>query len=134
MKKINLAVLFTLLSIYSYSQSVIGKWKTIDDVTGEAKSIIQIYEKSGKIYGKVVDILNPANRNNLCANCKGEDKGKPLLGLLIIKGLSKNDDEYDSGEILDPKTGKLYSCIISLESNNKLKVTRHKRMSHRYRA
>jgi hypothetical protein len=36
---------------------VTGKWKTIDDQTGEAKSIIEIYEKGGKVYGKVVDIL-----------------------------------------------------------------------------
>jgi hypothetical protein len=27
---------------------VTGKWKTIDDQTGEAKSIIEIYEKGGK--------------------------------------------------------------------------------------
>ena len=28
-----------------HSQSVIGKWKTIDDETGVAKSIVEIYEK-----------------------------------------------------------------------------------------
>ncbi|HBS52745.1 MAG TPA: DUF2147 domain-containing protein [Flavobacterium sp.] len=104
------------------SQSVIGKWKTIDDTTGEAKSIVEVFSKSGKIYAKVVDILDPATKNNLCKQCSGEDKNKPILGLIIIKGLSKDGSEYNSGEILDPKNGKLYKCALSLESKDKLKV------------
>ena len=104
------------------SQSVIGKWKTIDDATGEAKSIVELFSKSGKIYAKVVDILDPATKNNLCKQCSGEDKNKPILGLTIIKGLSKDGSEYNSGEILDPKNGKLYKCALTLESKDKLKV------------
>ena len=104
------------------SQSVVGKWKTIDDATGEAKSIVEVFSKSGKIYAKVVDILDPATKNNLCKQCSGEDKNKPILGLIIIKGLSKDGSEYNSGEILDPKNGKLYKCALSLESKDKLKV------------
>ena len=104
------------------SQSVVGKWKTIDDATGEAKSIVEVFSKSGKIYAKVVDILDTATKNNLCKQCSGEDKNKPILGLIIIKGLSKDGSEYNSGEILDPKNGKLYKCARSLESKDKLKV------------
>ncbi|MEN9656287.1 MAG: hypothetical protein RL311_1258, partial [Bacteroidota bacterium] len=52
----------------------------------------------------------------------GDDKNKPILGLNIIKGLSKDGAEYNSGEILDPKNGKLYKCALSLESKDKLKV------------
>ena len=104
------------------SQSVIGKWKTIDDATGEAKSIVEVFSKSGKIYAKVVDILDPATKNNLCKQCSGDDKNKPILGLTIIKGLSKDGSEYNSGEILDPKNGKLYKCALTLESKDKLKV------------
>jgi len=119
--------LFTLLFCITVmasmqSQSVIGKWKTIDDATGEAKSIVEVFSKSGKIYAKVVDILDPATKNNLCKQCSGEDKNKPILGLIIIKGLSKDGSEYNSGEILDPKNGKLYKCALSLESKDKLKV------------
>ena len=104
------------------SQSVIGKWKTIDDATGEAKSIVEVFSKSGKVYAKVVDILDPANKNSICKNCAGDDKNKPILGLTIIKGLSKDGSEYNSGEILDPKNGKLYKCTLSLESKDKLKI------------
>ena len=119
--------LFTLLFCITVmtsmqSQSVIGKWKTIDDATGEPKSIVEVFSKSGQIYAKVVDILDPATKNNLCKQCSGEDKNKPIIGLTIIKGLSKDGSEYNSGEILDPKNGKLYKCALTLESKDKLKV------------
>jgi uncharacterized protein (DUF2147 family) len=105
-----------------HSQSVIGKWKTIDDETGDAKSIVEVYSKSGKIYAKVIEILDLEHKNSVCIKCSGEDKNKSILGLTVIKGLTKDGSEYNSGEILDPKNGKLYKCALSLESKDKLKI------------
>lgn len=104
------------------AQSVTGKWKTFDDETKEAKSIVEITERDGKIYGKVIEILNPAKKNIKCTNCSGTDKDKPVLGLEILKGLSKDGKEYSDGKILDPSNGKLYKCTVSLDGNDKLKV------------
>ncbi len=123
MKKLFLTVLFVAVAgIFSAGAQVTGKWKTIDDETGEAKSIVEIYESNGKIYGKVVEILNPAKKNAKCTKCSGADKDKPILGLTIIKGLTKDGDEYTDGDILDPNKGKLYSCTIELDGNDKLDV------------
>lgn len=122
MKKLFTLLLITLVTATMNSQSVIGKWKTIDDETGDAKSIVEVFTKSGKIYAKVVEILEPANKNRLCTNCSGEDKNQSILGLTIIKGLTKDGSEYNSGEILDPKNGKLYKCALSLVSKDKLKI------------
>lgn len=119
---LTVALLFTTAMFFAQSQGVTGKWKTIDDQTGEAKSIIEIYEKSGKVYGKVVEILNPARKKARCQNCKGEDKDKAILGLVVIKGLAKDGDEYNGGKITDPQTGKVYKCFITLEEKDKLKV------------
>lgn len=104
------------------AQGVTGRWKTIDDETGQAKSIVEIYEKDGKVYGKVVEILNPAKKNAKCTKCKGADKDKPIEGLVIIKGLTKDGDEYTDGDILDPNKGKTYSCTIKLDGKDKLNV------------
>ena len=122
MKQFITLLICVLATSSMYSQSVIGKWKTIDDETGEAKSIVEVFSKSGKIYAKVVEILDLANKNSVCKKCTGEDKNKSILGLTIIKGLSKDGSEYNSGEILDPKNGKLYKCALSLESKDKLKI------------
>lgn len=123
MKK-NITVLLLLVSSIFYCQntSVLGKWKTIDDKTGKPISVVEIYEKSGKIYGKVSEIFDATYRNNLCKACTGEDADKPILGMVVIKGLSKEGSEYGSGKILDPKNGKLYQCYITLVNADKLKV------------
>ncbi|AWG23652.1 hypothetical protein FFWV33_13000 [Flavobacterium faecale] len=114
-------VLLCVTSVF-YSQSITGKWKTIDDETGEAKSIVEIYERSGKIYGKVTEILDAKRAKALCQDCSGEDANKPILGLTIIKGLKKDGKEYNGGSILDPKSGKVYRCLMELTDKDKLKV------------
>lgn len=113
-------ILFTAAA--AVAQDVTGKWKTIDDETGEAKSIVEIYKKNGKVYGKVAEILNPAKKNATCKDCPGDAKGKPIEGLVILKGLEKDGDEYSGGTIMDPQNGKVYKCYIALENENKLKV------------
>ena len=114
----------TLLLVTSMvsAQSVLGSWKTIDDNTGEAKSIVEIYEQDGKVYGKIAEILNKDRTDAICTECEGDDKDKPIQGLVIIRGLEKDDDEYNGGKILDPESGTLYKCYITLEAPNKLKV------------
>lgn len=125
MKKIIVySILFLMATIQNVSSQtkVLGKWKTIDDDTGAAKSIVEIYESNGKIYGKVLQILEKGKEDKVCEECKGDKKNKPIKGMVIIDGLTKNDDEWDGGKILDPKSGKEYKCVISLENENKLKV------------
>jgi uncharacterized protein (DUF2147 family) len=111
-------LLLLVATQFAFAQSVVGKWKTIDDETGEAKSIVEIYKKDGKIYGKVVDILNPEKRDGLCEKCKDDRKDKPVLGMQIINGLTQDDEEYSGGKILDPEKGKEYKCKIWLDEDD----------------
>lgn len=122
MNGIFLSIALLISTIFYAQHSVIGKWKTIDDETGKMVSVVEIFEYKNKIYGKVIEITNPKDRNKTCVNCTGEDKNKPILGLIVIKGLSKEGDEYTNGKILDPKHGKLYKSYIKLESKDRLKV------------
>lgn len=115
-------VVFFAMAFNVQSQTVLGKWKTIDDETGKPKSVVEIYEKAGKIYGKVIEIFDVNKKNKVCDECSGDDKNKPILGIIVIKGLRKDGKEYNDGQILDPNNGKLYKCFITLEENDKLKV------------
>lgn len=120
MKKLLLTFVLSLFGVLSFAQ-IEGKWKTIDDETKQAKSIVEIYKKSdGKYYGKVSQLLiKPASPN--CTGCKDDRKGKPILGMEIIRGLKKEGDEFTGGTITDPKTGKTYKCTIT-KSSDKLNV------------
>jgi len=120
--KLKLLLYCILFFQISWAQSILGKWKTVDDVTGKEKGIVEIYEHKGKIYGKIIDIFEADKKHLKCEKCHGEDKGKPILGMNIIKGLVRNGEVYDSGKIIDPKTGKSYSCKIAFEGKDKLIV------------
>ena len=112
MKKLLLTLVLSLFGVLSFAQ-IEGKWKTIDDETKQAKSIVEIYKKAdGSYYGKVSQLLiKPADPN--CTVCKDDRKGKPILGLEIIRGLKKDGNEFSGGTITDPKTGKSYKCTIT---------------------
>ncbi|MFD2908415.1 DUF2147 domain-containing protein [Flavobacterium ardleyense] len=112
----SLLILFTTV-IYS-QKTVIGKWKTIDDSTKEAKSIVEIYKLNNEYFGKITKILNEAVKDKVCIKCKGVDKNKPIEGLVIIKKLSKDDTMYVDGTVTDPENGKTYTCKIWLDENN----------------
>ena len=116
MKTTLFSVLTLCIGRLTFAQ-IEGKWKTIDDETGKPKSIVEIFKKSdGKYYGKVIQLLiKPTDPN--CSSCKDDRKGKPILGMEVIRGLKKNQNDFDSGTITDPKTGKTYKCSIKREEN-----------------
>ncbi|WP_299060084.1 DUF2147 domain-containing protein [uncultured Polaribacter sp.] len=121
MKKTFFTFLFLSLVLSINSQTIFGKWNSKNEA-GNVDSVLEVYEKDGKAYAKVVEILNPARKNALCVNCEGEYKDKPILGLDILSGLEKDDDEWSGGQIIDPRNGKTYKCYIKLVSANKLKL------------
>ena len=110
------------ITFTSNAQSIFGKWKTIDDETGLEKSIVEIYNVNGKAFAKILQVLVKGKEDKICDLCKGDKKNKPVKGMVIIDGLSKDVDEWNDAKILDPKTGKEYKCYITLENKNKLKV------------
>ncbi|MHA7057092.1 DUF2147 domain-containing protein [Aquimarina sp. M1] len=111
-------VLIFLVSIINAQSEVIGKWKTIDDNTGEAKSIVEIYKKGNKLYGKIARILKESDRDKLCVACEGDDYNQPIEGMVILKGLQKDGDEYEDGTIMDPENGKVYNCKIWVDEDD----------------
>lgn len=103
------------------TQSVVGKWKTIDDETNKPKSIVEIYKKDGKLYGKVLKLFKAPDEDQdpLCTNCEGALHNKKIIGMQIINGLEYDDGEwYADDGILDPNNGKLYDCKLWLDPEN----------------
>jgi uncharacterized protein (DUF2147 family) len=115
--------LLLLISITAAGQSkVTGKWKTIDDTSGEVRSIVEISERGGKLYGKVVQIFPKAGEDQdpVCNKCPEDDPRykKKIIGMEIIRDMVKDDEEYSGGTILDPEPGKIYRCKLWLEGND----------------
>ncbi len=121
MKKYFIALLFISVISSGFAQSVTGKWYTVDD-NNSKKSIVEVYQKNDKVYAKIVELVNEEDKGKVCEKCEGKNYNKPIEGMNILTGLSKDGDEWNGGKILDPENGKTYKCYITLEDNNKLKL------------
>lgn len=109
-------ILFFIVSIMN-AQSPLGVWKTVDDKTGKAKSHVEIYEYKGKLYGKVVKLLDKP-QDFKCTKCEGDKKDKLVLGMNIIWGMQQDGSEWEKGTILDPKDGTTYDCKFWIDKDN----------------
>lgn len=116
-----------VMLMFGYSlkaQTALGKWQTINEDTGKANSLIEIYEEDGEIKGKVLKILKEENRDQICSNCEGHLKDQPIEGLELMTGFEKKGSEYSGGLITDPKSGKQYKAKMWVDQANpdRLKV------------
>jgi uncharacterized protein (DUF2147 family) len=122
MKKGVFTILLLILSLSINAQDIFGKWHSTNDDTGEVDSVIEMYKKEGKAYAKIIEIKDPERQKAVCDKCTGDNKNKSILGLEILTGLEKDDDEWSGGNILDPRNGKVYKCYIKLVKSDKLKI------------
>ena len=141
MKKLLSLIAFLLfilsISLSAQHEEITGLWKTIDDeIPGRVKSVVKIYIKDGKLYGDVVKLfrLPEEDQDPVCDKCDDDDprKDQKVLGMTIITEmvLDEDDNEWEDGEILDPKKGKVYDCKLWVE-NDKLQVRGYVLFFHR---
>lgn len=118
MKKILVAILLFVSVSQLNAQSIVGHWSTVDDNTGEIRSVVEIFEKDNKYYGKVVKLADGEDKNAVCNKCDKDDDRyeQPIIGLEILRDLSKEKGEYTGGNILDPESGTVYKCKLWIEN------------------
>ncbi|MCB2017074.1 MAG: DUF2147 domain-containing protein [Hydrogenophaga sp.] len=117
MKKIAIATLMSLVAVSAMAQaSPAGLWKTIDDDTKKEKSLVRISESNGVFSGRIEKLLDPETKQDaVCEDCSDERKGKPVLGMTILRNLKQNVEDkaiFDGGDVLDPKNGKVYRARL----------------------
>lgn len=98
---------------------ITGKWKTIDDTSGQPRSIIELFERSGKYYARVVKIYsNPGeDPDPICNQCPKDDSryNQKIIGMEVLKDMVNSQGALADGHILDPENGKIYRCRVWLE-------------------
>ncbi len=128
MKRPLAAILFVAFSASALAQmSPVGVWKTIDDETKKEKSLVRIKETNGVFTGTIEKFLDPATKvDEVCDKCSDDRKGKPVLGMTIIRNIKANADDkgiWDGGDILDPNNGKVYRARLKpVDGGKKLEM------------
>ena len=111
-----IAALFLAVSSLSAAESPAGKWKTICDETGEAKSIVEIKVENGNLTGTIIELLQEKD-DAVCDKCRGKFKDQRIVGMEFIWDMKKDGNEYSGGRILDPGNGREYRCRLWREGD-----------------
>ena len=117
-----LATYFLFLSFFIQTPNYEGIWVTIDDETGVEKSIIKLYIENDTLFGRIETLLLEEDQGQLCTNCSGAELNQPIEGLIILKGLTRDGNQWTGGTILDPANGKEYQCTLTLNGTSDLNV------------
>lgn len=114
-----------LASLSASAQSPVGRWKTIDDSTGQVKSIVEISQAAnGTLSGRVAQVLqSDRGPNPTCDKCSGERRNRPITGMTILWDLRPDGSEWSGGTILDPANGKTYRSKAKMLDANRLGVS-----------
>ncbi len=124
--KVGVMLAASAFAATAMANSPVGQWHTIDDKTGEPKSLVVIMEQQGVMKGRVEKLLRKdADPSMKCDKCSDDRKNQPVVGLEIIRGAKKvsNKNVWEDGEILDPENGKTYGLRLTpIESGAKLEV------------
>ena len=124
--KISALMLSSFMTPWALANSPVGQWHTLDEKTGELKSMVIIFEQQGVMKGRVEKVLRKdADPAAKCDKCSDDRKNQPVVGLEIIRGAKKASGKnvWEDGEILDPENGKTYALRLTpIENGAKLEV------------
>jgi uncharacterized protein (DUF2147 family) len=112
------------------ADSVEGYWKSIDEKTGKVTAAWHIYQENNKLYGVIVTVPNQTD-SKIAIACKSAYKDFPVAGDVskmtvvntpFIFGLTrKTAGQWENGNIIDPKDGKIYKCKITFHAADNAK-------------
>ncbi len=108
-------VLFSVFLFGQTSDPIVGKWQ---NPSGEGR--IEIYKKGNKFFGKLYWIKDANKKDE--KNPDSNLRSRKIQGLEILTNFSKEGDTYIDGQIYDPKSGKTYSCKMTLKGKDKLDI------------
>lgn len=124
MKKLVLLFVFTIATLSVFAQKkddVLGKW-----VNPSGEGQIEIYKRGDKYFGKLAWIKEPNDEKGKpkldVKNPNADLRAKALLGLEILKDFVFEDNKWTDGTIYDPKTGKTYSCNLTIKGDGQLNI------------
>lgn len=118
-----LASLSFAATAQDHHASPVGKWKTLDDKSGKAMTISEIYEaKNGTLAAKITENLGmPAS----CEECSGQYKGKPYVGIVTLWNLkAQPDGTWGGGNGYKPSEDRNFTAksVKLIDGGKKLEV------------
>ncbi|MFZ4262813.1 DUF2147 domain-containing protein [Sphingobacterium sp. HJSM2_6] len=108
------ALWFTAI-VFAQTDPILGKWEN-----PSAEGRIEIYKKGDKYFGKLYWIKDASKKDS--KNPDEKLQNRLIQGTEILTNFSKKGSSFEGGEIYDPKSGKTYSCKMTLKGADRLDI------------
>ncbi len=113
-----MAMMYALCVSAQKADAILGQW-----ANPNGQDHILIYKKGNKYFGKLDWIKVPNDEQGKPKTDKNNpDKAlqsRPDLGLELLKDFTFDGEKvYEDGTIYDPKSGKTYSCKMTIDGNS----------------
>jgi uncharacterized protein (DUF2147 family) len=111
----------TSVPLHAAEPTAVGLWEQVDENSNKPESWFKITERNGMYEGNLVKIFfKPGEDENwVCSKCEGSEKGAPVLGLTLIKGMRRNGLSYENGTVRDPRDGSVYRASMTVSPDGK---------------
>lgn len=103
--------------------SPVGFWQPLDG-SGKPLGLIRIFEANGLYYGQIEPSSPHDDRSARCARCTGDRHNQPIIGLILMRHLRPKNGAYVDGDIVDPNTGRIWSCSLRLTDGGRELIMR----------
>ena len=131
----SLGIIMIIMLVFAFSSREASAQIAGNDINGtwlneDKDAHVEIENRGGKYYGKIIWLKTPIDPATGKAkldtkNPDSELKKRPLMGLQLLSDfVFDGGDEWESGTVYDPKSGKTYSCYMEFtdKTKDKLKV------------
>jgi hypothetical protein len=92
-------------------------WQKIEN--GKATGWFLILDHEGTFEGVIAKTfpLPSEEPNPICTKCTDDRKNAHLIGLSFIRDMKRDGLNYENGNVLDPRDGKIYKAKMTLSAD-----------------
>jgi uncharacterized protein (DUF2147 family) len=92
----------------SATEPLLGLWQGSDEGSNpKTTSIIEVFAQGDRLNARIVRTLDAQGQeiHPVCTRCPGELQGKPTRGMVFVRDLRKQGEQWVDGRVIDLRPG-----------------------------